>query len=615
MKTNYQRLDDRNHILKRPSMYIGAMNEVTRIEKLIENSQIITKEVSYIPAFMKIINEIIDNTVDVFIKSKGKYAKHVDVEITNYTISVTDDGNGITVTQTEDGIYIPKLCFGYAKAGSNFDDEEDKVNIGTNGVGSYATNCFSTSFVVETCDGKNRYTGIWSKNAEFFEEKIETSDTKHTGTKVEFNPDLERFGLEHITEVYYQLVEQRLITLSIIYGMEFTLNGKKITFTRKNFISLFGEVNEVYEEEKFFIALTPSQDDDFTCFTAINGLNMKDGNHVDYVMNLIVSEIKDKLPKKYKNIKNGDIKNKLNLIFFGKDFPLLVFDSQTKESLKNSAKEISTYLGNDWKVLIKSILSNKDIIKNITEYYDLKVEFENRKSLENLVKPVKKIRIEKYKPAIIENTYLLVSEGNSAGASILAGTGRDYFGAYPLKGKPLNCLKASIQQIKKNQELKDLLEIMGIDLGKDLSQLKTTYEYLLCAADADLDGFSIITLTMSFFMKYYPEFIQQGRFKVLQTPVIIIYKSGKPFKYFLNLESYNAFCENDKSKYDVKYKKGLASITEQEFEWLFSNGIEPFIETLVWCEETLLRYEDWMGDVVDKRKEYLQDKSFDIFNI
>jgi len=610
-----------NHIdytLLRTELYYGSTFLNKSLISIFENNKIIQKEVDFVPALIKFVCEIIDNSIDENIRCHGDYANKIDVIIEdNKYVIIEDNGRGIPTKLGTNNVPMFVTALTNVQAGSNFKDDKDNSNKGTYGVGGATAFILSTEGYCEVrcIDNTLGYLKTYNNTRNISFEVLDLKNKKY-GTKIKLLPDYSRFEVDNFDNIHQNIIYTYLINQSICYPkIQFTFNGVKIKANSfDDYIKFYSdEAVKFYSDDIIDIAIYPSNEFNFTYF--INGLNVCDGGDaLNYIIDRINSGFKNSLSKKFSKVTNSHFKNRLGYIVVYKNRKDLKWSSQTKTKCNNSYTKLESPTIN-WDLITKKIVKETNLIEPVLELFKIQEEFENRKSLENLVKPVKKIRIDKYKPAIIENKYLVVSEGNSAGASILAGTGRDYFGAYPLKGKPLNCLKASIQQIKKNQELKDLLEIMGIDLGKDLSQLKTTYEYLLCAADADLDGFSIITLTMSFFMKYYPEFIQQGRFKVLQTPVIIIYKSGKPFKYFLNLESYNAFCENDKSKYDVKYKKGLASITEQEFEWLFSNGIEPFIETLVWCEETLLRYEDWMGDVVDKRKEYLQDKSFDIFNI
>ena len=114
-----------------------------------------------------------------------------------------------------------------------------------------------------------------------------------TGTSVEFWPDLKRFNLTKIEQVYSDLMYQRLLCLSIIFpNIKFSFNGKRIKTTDKNFLKLFNE-NIVYQTfENGFVGVIPNTQDDFTYFTYVNGLHfMRGGNHIDYIAGEISRDI------------------------------------------------------------------------------------------------------------------------------------------------------------------------------------------------------------------------------------------------------------------------------------------------------------------------------------
>jgi DNA gyrase/topoisomerase IV subunit B len=377
----------------------------------------------------------------------------------------------------------------------------------------------------------------------------------------------------------------------------------------------FNTEYEFIEFENVSIAVLLNKDSGYNFIQFINGLNsFNGGKPIEWVENNLINSFKNILPKKYDKIKPTDIKSKISLVVIFKNIPNPRFEDQIKSKCVNT---ISTFKDKvedvDFDKLAKKIFKNKIITNNITEFYDMKSDWEAKKELKNLVKVNKKIKIDKYKPAINEKKYLMVSEGLSAGGAILSATGRDNIGAYPLKGKPLNCYKASIQQIKKNQEVKDILEILGIDLSQDLTKLIPTYENLLIATDADVDGADITMLLLTFFMKYYPDFILQNRVKLLKTPIIISYIKNLPDKAFFNIDDYILYSKEN-IKHDAKYKKGLASITDTEYAWLFKKGVEPYIETLEWCDNLVEVFDAWMGDDPLKRKDLLVGAEFDIFN-
>jgi len=414
MEREIKTLTDREHVLLRSAMYIGAVDLVKSYDYILIDDKIIYQELEFVPGLIKIINEIIDNSIDEAIKTDFKYSNNISVSMTHDTVSISDNGRGIPVKQNDIGEYIPRACWSKSRTGSNFDSNPNHTHIGLNGVGSFATNCFSTKFIGETDDGVKNYKVTFKNNAESFTETVGKSSSN--GTKVTFTPDLKMFKLDVINETHQLIIKQRLINLSLNFpSITFKFNGKKINVnTFKKYVSLFSEHAEIVETDKYKIAILQNSEDDFRQFSYVNGLKITDGGtHIENILNGVVYGLRDKLVKKYKTIKPGDIRNKLMVIAFLKDLPNPKFNSQTKEKITNSIKEINEYYGNiDYEKLIARILKNSEIIDPITEIYKIKEELKRRqemKSLDN--KPREKIKSEKYTKAVGDNNYLLVCEG------------------------------------------------------------------------------------------------------------------------------------------------------------------------------------------------------------
>ena len=407
-----QVLTDRDHVLKRPAMYIGAVNSSSFSEYIFENNKIENKEISYVPGLIKIINEIIDNSVDACIKSKFTKGTHISVKMTSDTVEVKDDGTGIPYDLIN-GKTSAEVAWGTMRSGSNFEDDEHRTQIGMNGVGSFCTNCFSVKFNGISDDGIKKVTCHFTDNAENCKTTVSDS-TGNTGVTVSFKPDLERFGLEKIDESHILMIKQRLINLNLTYPeISFKFNGKTININSfKKYVSLFGENPEIYETEKYCFAVLHNENDDFRQFSYVDGLKINDGGtHIDIISLNIVNRIREKLVKKFKSIKPGDIKNKLFIIAFLKEFPNPKFNSQSKEKITNSNAEMTNYLGDiDYENFVKKILKNKDIIDPITEVYKIKEELKRRQEMKSLNAP-KKIKNDKYLPAIGDSKYLLIVEG------------------------------------------------------------------------------------------------------------------------------------------------------------------------------------------------------------
>jgi len=463
-------LDDRSWILLRPHNVIGSIQAVEHSSFLFNQLDRKFKWTTYqyIPGLIKIIDEIIDNSVDVAIKSNFKFANEISIEVSHNKVTITDNGYGISVSQNTEGVWSPEIAWGRARAGSNFEDDESRISAGLNGIGSFSTNVFSKKFTGITDDGKNKLKVTFKNNAEAVETELLTSVTP--GTQVSFFPDLKRFGVEKIDLLHQSLIYQRVLNLSMLYPeIRFKFNRRLIKLDAKKFLGLFSGSYEFIEEEDYVIAVLPNGESDFRFHTYINSLHLKKGgNHIQFLSGKISGAIRDKLVRKYKSIKPGDIKNKITLIVFFRQFPNSKFDSQTKEFLTNTQTEVTSFLDmnqankkKDWDRFYQKIYKNKSIMEPITDLYNAKMLIEEKKKLRGAIK---KIDLpEKYWPATKIKKRLFVAEGDSAIGAVSAEVGREENGYFPLKGVVLNVIKDR-SKLTTNAELKQLAGILGLDL-------------------------------------------------------------------------------------------------------------------------------------------------------
>lgn len=593
-----RKMTDREHVISRPSMYIGAVDLTKTSEYLYEDGKIQYREVEYVPGLIKIINEIIDNSVDVAIKTNFKASDTISVRMTEDTVEVIDNGTGIPVIKNSDGQYLAELAWGHARAGSNFDDDKNRTQIGMNGVGSFATNCFSTKFVGKTDDGKKSYIITFKDNAATFTENVDSSSGS-SGVQVKFWPDLAKFGLTKIDEVHMSIIQQRLINLSMSFPeITFKFNGKKINVNSfKKYVSLFSPDSEIYETEDYKFAVLPNAEDDFRQFSYVNGLKIPDGGtHIDILSSQIVSRIREKLERKYKSIKPGDIKNKLMIVAFLKNVKNTKFNSQSKEKITNGTADINAYFGEiPYDQICAKILRNAAIIDPITEVYRIKEEFRKRQELNELNKTVKKIKSDKYLPSIGTKKYLLLVEGESALGGLSPVLGRKECGYYTLKGKPLNAYSAQQKKFTDNKELSELYKIIQNE----------NYEYVIYATDQDLDGYHIRGLLTGFFVKYLPAL--KGRIGMLQTPVMMVTKNDKPVHWHYRLNEEVELKSGEVSS----YKKGLGSWDIDELKHVVkTDGLQKMINILDFDDDVII--DEWLGDDSEPRKKYILANDFSI---
>lgn len=629
----FEVLTGRLQIIKKPQMWIGSMDPIQQDMFIISEDKIEHKNITFIPAFRKIIDEILDNALDALIEHRSSEGT-IKVEMNDDNIIISDDGPGIPVIKkilSESEInslskeeatkvansYIPEIAWTRLFSGSNFQDSENKTTIGSHGLGSKCTSIFSTKFIGKTDDGKHSCTVKSINNLEKSTCKVDKS-SGNTGTTVEFYPDFEKFKLSKVEQVYKELMYQRLLCLAVTFPkIKFSFNKKRIIVNDKKFLKMFNEHIEYVTFDKGFIGVLPNNYDEFNFFTYVNGMHMsRGGSHIDYISNQIVMPIRDKLSHKYKTIKPADIKNKFTLVVFLRDFINPKFDSQTKETLTNNPSEISAYLNNsvDFEKFTKQILKNEFIIDPIVETFKIKEELKARQEL----KKVKKVKVksDKYMSPIGEQKYLFLCEGQSAQSSLCSCIGRNGCGYYSLRGLPINCLDNSIQKIASNQEFKDVMNILNLDITKEHIDKSISFDKIVIATDQDLDGIHLGSMLIGWFRKFAPNLFKEGKICKLQTPLIIIKDNKDNIKnYFFDLDSFKRWeKDNLNTKLKIFYQKGLGSIERSDMNWLMSQngGMEQFLYELSEDKDGFNNIDLWLTGDAEKRKDKLRKYSFDI---
>jgi DNA gyrase/topoisomerase IV subunit B len=161
----------------------------------------------------------------------------------------------------------------------------------------------------------------------------------------------------------------------------------------------------------------------------------------------------------------------------------------------------------------------------------------------------------------VNETELFVVEGDSAGGSSKQARDRRFQAILPLRGKILNVEQASADKIRKNKEIQDLSRCIGTGFGEQFDYSRLRYGKIFINCDADVDGFHISTLLLTFFYRYMPELIEKGHIYLAQPPLYRIQireKKKKRVRY--------VYREADKDKLLQRYAANTISI--QRFKGL-----------------------------------------------
>ena len=515
IEERYKKLSPKEHILKRPGMYIGNIyTEPTKMfvfEDIneIKGSKFTNKIVEYNAGFIKLYDEVLTNASDHYIRT-GQ-VKYIKINVQKDHISIENDGPGIPIEMhKEHKMYVPELIFGNLMSGENFDENDQRMVGGLNGLGTKLTNIFSTKFIVETADGKKKYDQVFTNNMEDISKPKITKSTKNY-TKITYYPDFQKFEMSEITDEIQSIFLKRAIDIAAYSpGVKVYYNDIHIPIkTFKDYMKMFiNDDDELFYEkinDNWEVGVARSQNDMFQQISMVNGISTHiGGTHVNYISNQIVKLLGEKIEKTNKgaNVKQTMIKNHL-FVFLNCKIPNPMFETQTKENL--TTKMVSDLI-KDVEVsdgFIKKLASSQ--IKNdIVNFATLKEFQEAKKSTQNGQKV--KVKIAKLddankagKSPDSMKCHLFLTEGDSAAATAKRGfsvTGNDFYGLFPLRGKPLNVRDITLQKMRENVEITSIISALGLEFGKKYTSTRTLrYGKLVVMSDADCIDENTLILT------------------------------------------------------------------------------------------------------------------------
>lgn len=603
----YQKKTQLEHILLRPDTYIGSVERIDQPMFILdeESGRIKEKNITYTPGLYKIYDEILVNAADNKQRDPSMNSLEIMIDPEENLISVKNNGKGIPVVMhKEHDCYVPTLIFGHLLTGSNFDDNEEKTTGGRNGYGAKLANIFSRKFIVECVDSTNGlkfhqtfHNNMTVADAPIVKKCTATEKKKGDYTKITFSPDLERFKMERLDNDIVALLSKRAYDIAGSMAnrdgprLVVTLNGKKLPVKSfETYLKLYDGINPpaAYEQvdDRWEIGVGVS-DGSFQQVSFVNAIcTSKGGQHVNYIADQVASKLVAIVKKKNKGgteIKASTIKNHL-CIFVNCLINNPAFDSQTKENLTTRSKAFGSTCSLSEKFM-KGV-SKSGVIDSILAF----AKFKQSQALKRQggTKKSKLTGITKLDDANFAGTAkskdctLIITEGDSAKSLAMSGlsiVGRDYYGVFPLKGKPLNVREATHNQILKNDEIKNIVDIMGLKFGVeyDETSVKTLrYGHLMIMADQDHDGSHIKGLVINFVHHFWPSLLDvPGFLQQFITPIVkATKKKGKECLTFFTLPEYEDWKEATGNKGDgwsIKYYKGLGTSTSVEAKEYFSN--------------------------------------------
>lgn len=617
---NIKILDDIEHILCRPAMYVGNIKpEIQEFWVVDEHDKLKKEKVEYIPALFKLFSEILDNAIDEHVRGFGK---RIDVVVDEKegTYTIKDYARGIPLEKHKEAkIPTPQVVFTKLRAGSNFDDSIDggRQTIGMNGVGASLTTVFSEKLEIEVCRKGRQYNQSFEKNMSVINKPIRKKLTKkETGTKVKFKPDRKLFS----SLIPIGLIKKRCLDIAVAFPnieIHFSDTKNEIIYkvnTFEDFVKRFSTEYTIIEDKKINLKLAICKNnisETFEHYSNINGSDtFRGGTHVDYFKELFVQNIRERIDKENKiETTYFDVSKNLFLVVF-QMWSNPQFDSQTKDKFVIDKKDLDKYYDKLFtqKKLTHIINSLPNLKESIVNLVNLKNNKKEMAEIRKLNKKIGKKKIPKLIEASNRNRMkctLYITEGDSAISNLATVRDSKFMAGLPLRGKVLNVNEMNPKKIIENKEIQSLINSIGLMMGEKATSKNLNYGKIVIATDQDMDGYCIRCLLINFFYSFWPELFDQGRIFILETPLYEVIGKNKDIKYFYNKHEFENFMKGKKSSsYEISYFKGLGSCGKEAWNYMINEKPNLVrIENEKNAEEKLLLA--FSGDS-DERKEWLK---------
>uniref|UniRef100_A0A6C0CJH3 DNA topoisomerase (ATP-hydrolyzing) n=1 Tax=viral metagenome TaxID=1070528 RepID=A0A6C0CJH3_9ZZZZ len=603
--SKYQKLTDKEHILKKPDTYIGSIENTDHDDYIFNDDKIIQKQFQYIPGLYKLFDEGIVNCRDHVIRQNQALKDGIanalpvsNIEITideDGTIHMYNDGNGIDVAEhPEYKLWIPEMIFGHLRTSTNYDEKKkEKIVGGKNGFGFKLVLIWSTWGKVETVDHVRglKYVQEFKNNlTELCKPSITKCKTKPF-TRVSFKPDYQRLGLSGLTEDMMALFKKRVYDISAVTdkSIKVKFNGQLVPCKHfEQYIDLYvgskNDTKRIYEKAndrwEYAVCLAPKEE--FQQLSFVNGIyTSKGGKHIEYIMNQIIRKLCAYIKSKKKvDVKPNTIKEQL-MLFLRCDIENPSFNSQTKDelgtSITNFGSSCNVSDGFIEKIAKMGVMAAACAL---TEVKDNKAAKKTDGSKSKSIRGIPKLIDANYAgTSKSDKCILILCEGDSAKAGIVSGLSkedRNIIGVYPMKGKIFNTRGETLKRISENKEIIEMKQILGLEAGKEYTQESVgkslRYASVLFMTDQDLDGSHIKGLGLNLFQDQWNSLSTLSNFLgFMNTPILKAKKNGQE-KLFYNDGEYNLWKEqNDTKGWNIKYYKGLGTSTSKEFKEYFAH--------------------------------------------
>lgn len=472
----------------------------------------------------QLLIEIVSNAIDEFQAGNGNII-NVDYK-DDGSCTVEDFAQGFPVNiMREDGESVLQASFDVLNTSGKFSEDGvyEGTALGLNGIGSKLTNFLASQLKVQTFrDGK--FETIWFKDGIFEKRELGNQGEHHTGTIVSWKPDKQFFNHAEIDEKRIKELFHVLVCLCPGLTINLTHNGKDaIKYVSKNGLDdlVSDKVknteiinNRLYikhsnGKNKIDLVLTYTNNYSMNMISYVNTGETDAGPHITQIKSLITREFnkffreKKWLKTKDDNLEGTAIQEGL-IVAFNITAPGVSYDAQTKSRIVKL--DMTPFTGIIAESIQEWLLLNEKEIKVIFDKaIAAKKASEAAKKARELAREKekkKKEKVLKFNSKLADcyskdrmKCEIYVTEGDSASGNLKTARNNEFQAVMPVRGKILNCQKATLTQIQKNAEIMTMIDAFGLsidikDMVMKLAYKKEDLRYgkIIIMSDADVSN-------------------------------------------------------------------------------------------------------------------------------
>lgn len=590
----------------------------------------------------QLLIEIVSNAVDEF---KAGHGNKIIVTIKkDNTIIVEDNGQGfIPNAMRDDGKTVLEASFSVLNTSGKYSDDGvyEGTALGLNGIGSKLTTYLSHWLEVITHrDGK--YEHIWFKEGVFDKRDTGAWDNKNSpsGTLVQWQPNEEFFT--HPEVDIPVIINLFKVIACLCPGLTIELNREgqpQVVFASKN--GLMDLVDEAVKgkeilknrlnfnfsdgKNKLDLVLTYTNAYSATIVPYVNTGLTDSGPHITQIKTILTREMnkffreKGWLKDKDENLTGEDCQEGM-YIAFNVTAPGVAYDAQTKSRVvKLDMKPFTAAIAEELQYWFAA--NEKDIKGIADKALNARKAREAARKARDAARGVKAKKETGLKAKMqISNKFidctnknpknrnLLLVEGLSAGASAVEARNPKTDCIYMLRGKIVSPLKTAVDKILANQEMSDIVRVIGAGFDSSFDVNKMNFDKIVITSDADSDGADIELLLITFFYTYMRPLVEAGKLYRAVTPLYIIRQKGKEY-YCYSEDELTEWKNSHSGSYDLLRAKGLGELNPEDLQKVcFMNERYKRI-SISDAEKTTELLNILMGSAVEPRKQYIYDNA------